>query len=185
MLYTDLSPSTRPILIGLVIVVQAALLIRATIFFRFERAGIHPLYPDSWNAAQCKALESFRLLLGLALIPLWAAYLFVAPSIRTNWPFGYFDLISLISMLSVSYAWTILLATRNWKVLEALPHSFLVMAAFLVLWWGTAFSAIGWMFAQASAPPPFRGFPSGVYAERPAAPVSSHIAAVLHIKGQR
>jgi hypothetical protein len=167
MRYADSDPSTQLILISLVIVVGSALLIRATIFFRFERAGIHPLYPASWNAAQCKALESFRLLLGLALIPLWAAYLFVAQSIRINWPLGYFDLISLISMLSVSYAWTILLATRNWKVLEALPHSFLVMVVFLVLWWGAAFSAIGWMFAQASAPPPFHGFPSGVYAERP------------------
>jgi hypothetical protein len=68
-------------------------------------------------------------------------------------------------MLSVSYAWAVLLAARDWKRLDALPQSFLVIIAFLVLWWGTAFSAIGWMLAEASTPPTVHMF-SGVYAER-------------------
>ena len=69
-------------------------------------------------------------------------------------------------MLSVSYAWTVQLATRNWKRLDAFPRSLLLTITFLVLWWGTAFTAIGWMFAEASAPPTFRIFPPGVYAEQ-------------------
>jgi hypothetical protein len=92
-------------------------------------------------------------------------YLFIVPSTPTNWSFGYFEVIALISMLSISYAWTVLLAARNWKRLDAFPQSFLLIITFLVLWWGTAFSAIGWMLAEASAPPPIRIF-SGVYAER-------------------
>ena len=160
--YRDIDFLTQVILIGVVVVVWAALLIRAAIFFRLESAGVPPLYPDSWNVAQCRALERFRLLIGLALVPLWAVYLFVVPSMPTNWPFGFLEAISLISMLSVSYAWSLLLAARNWKGLEAFPRSFLLIIAFLVLWWGTAFSAIGWLLAEASAPQPFRVF--GVYA---------------------
>ena len=83
----------------------------------------------------------------------------------TNWPFGYLAAVTLISMLSVSYAWAVLLAARNWKGLDAFPRSFLLIITFLLLWWGTAFSAIGWMLAEASAPQPFRIF-TGVYAER-------------------
>jgi hypothetical protein len=162
--YRDLDFLTQLILIGVVVVVWAALLIRAVIFFRLERAGIPPSYPDSWNVAQCRTLERFRLLIGLALVPLWAVYLFVVPSMPTNWPFGYLEAISLISMLSVSYAWALLLAARDWKGLDAFPRSFLLIITFLLLWWGTAFTAIGWMFAEASAPKPFRVF--GVYAER-------------------
>ena len=160
--YRDLDFLTQLVLIGVVVVIWAALLIRSAIFFRLERAGIPALYPDSWNVAQCRALERFRLLIGLALVPLWAVYLVVVPSMPTNWPFGFLEAISLISMLSVSYAWSLLLAARNWKGLEAFPRSFLLIIAFLVLWWGTAFSAIGWLLAEASAPQPFRVF--GVYA---------------------
>ncbi len=163
--YRNLDFLTQLILIGVVVVVWAALLIRAAIFFRLESAGIPPLYPDSWNAAQCRALERFRLVIGLALIPLWAVALFVVPSMPTNWPFGYLEATLLILMLSVSYAWSLLLAARDWKGLDAFPRSFFLLGVFLVLWWGIAFTAIGWMLAEASAPHRFRIF-SGVYAER-------------------
>src|SRR5260370_12151233 len=62
--------------------------------------------------------------------------------------------VSLISMLSVSYAWPLLLAARDWKAFDAFPRSFLLIVTFLVLWWGTAFSAIGWMLAGATSPQP-------------------------------
>ena len=163
--YRELDFLTQFILISVVVVVWAALLIRAVIFVRLESAGIPPLYPDSWNVAQRQALERFRLLIGLALVPLWAVYLFVVPSMPTNWPFGYLEAISLISMLSVSYAWALLLAARDWKGLDAFPHSFLLIITFLVLWWGTAFSAIGWMLAEGLAPQPFHIFSTGAYAE--------------------
>jgi len=55
------------------------------------------------------------------------------------------------------------------KRLEALPRSFFLIMAFLVRWWGTASSAIGWMLVEASAPPPIRIF-SGVYAVREMSP---------------
>ena len=159
------SDSTQLGLISLVVVLSGGLLMRAVVFFRLERAGIRPLYPDSWNEEQCRALERFRLLIGLALIPLWAVTLFVTPSLPTNWPFGFLEATSLICLLCVSYAWVVLLAARDWKGLDALPQSFLVIIVFLVLWWGTAFTAIGWMLAEASAPPRIHIY-SGVYAER-------------------
>jgi hypothetical protein len=166
MLYPDLKLSTQVWLMSLVVAVGAGFLIRSMTFIRLERAGIRPLYPTSWNAAQCRALERFRLLIGLGLVMLWAAYLFVVPAKPTNWPFGYLAAISLISMLAVSYAWTVLIAARNWSRLEVLPRSFLVIITFLALWWGTAFSAIGWMLAEASAPPAFHIIPLGAYAQR-------------------
>ncbi len=164
MRYADLNLSNELILGSLVVVVWAAFLMRAAVFFRLERAGIGPLYPDSWNVGQRRALERFRLLIGLALVPLWAIYLSIAPSIPANSRFGNLEMPMLISMLSASYAWILLLAPRNWKRLDALPRSFMLMIAFLVLWWATAFSALGWMFATASAPPSFRMFSNGVYA---------------------
>ena len=158
---SDLDLPTQLGLISLVFVLWAGFLMRAVIYFRRESAGIRPLYPDSWSVAQWKG----RLLIGFALIPLWAVYLLIVPSMPSRWSLAYLEVISLISMLSVSYAWAVLLAARNWKGLDALPQSFLLIIAFLVLWWVTAFSAIGWMLAEASAPPPIRIF-SGVYAER-------------------
>ena len=163
--YSDLHLSTQLGLILLVFVLWAGLLMRAVVYFRLESAGIRPLYPDSWNVAQCRTLERFRLLIGLGLVPLWAVYLFIVPSAATKWSFGYLQVISLVAMLSVTYAWAVLLAARNWKRLDAFPQSFLLIIAFLVLWWGTAFSAIGWMLAEASTPPTIHMF-SGVYAAR-------------------
>ncbi|MGY4506358.1 hypothetical protein ACVWYH_010315 [Bradyrhizobium sp. GM24.11] len=162
--YSDLDLSTQFSLISLIVVAWAGFLMRTVIFFRDERAGVRPLYPNSWNATQCRALERFRLLIGFGLITAWAAYLFVVPSMPPK--FEYLAVISLISMLSVNYAWAVLLAARNWSRLEAIPHSFLVLITFLVLWWGTAFSAVGWMLAEASAPPPFHAVPLGFYADR-------------------
>src|SRR5437762_6850308 len=101
MRYSDLNLVTQLSLISLVVVVWAGFLVRTILFFRLESAGIRPLYPDSWNVAQCRALERFRLLIGLALVPLWAVYLFIVPSMPTSWPFGYLEVISLISMLSI------------------------------------------------------------------------------------
>jgi hypothetical protein len=164
--HTDLNFPTQLILIGVVLVVWAAFLMKSVIFFRLESAGIRPSYPGSWNVGQCRTLERFRLLIGLALVPLWAIYLFVVPSMPTNWPFGFLEAISLISMLSVSYAWALLLAARDWKRLDAFPRSFLMIIAFLVIWWGFAFTAIAWMFAEASAPQPFLLYSTSAYAER-------------------
>ena len=168
--YGELDFLTQTILIGVVVVIWAALLIRVVIFYRLESEGAPPLYPDSWSVAQCRALESFRRLIGLALVPLWAVYFFVVPSMPTNWPFGFLEAISLISMLSVSYAWALLLAARNWKALDTFPRSFMVIIAFLVLWWGVAFSAIGWMLAESTGPLPFREPLSRAYAQRDTLP---------------
>jgi hypothetical protein len=164
--YSDLALSTQFGLIGLVVVLWAGLWMKAKAFSRLESAGIRPLYPESWNVAQCRILERFRLLIGLGIIPLWAVYLFIVPSMPTNWLFGYLEVITLIPMLSISYAWTVLLAARNWKRLDALPQSFFLIIAFLVLWWAIAFSAIGWMLAEASTPRPIHIFSNSVYAEQ-------------------
>src|SRR5438874_10858974 len=105
MRFADLSPSMQGFAYGLLAAVMAAFLTRAVIFFRREYAGLRPLYPSSWSAAQCRALESFRLVICLALIPLWGIFLFIAPPIGTNWPAGFLCFISLILL---SHAWVVL-----------------------------------------------------------------------------
>jgi hypothetical protein len=160
MQFADLSPSIQLLSYGLLAVVLASFLTRAVVFFRQKNEGTQPLYPIVWSVAQCRALEYFRLLIGVALVPLWVSLLFLVPSIPTNWPFGFFVLILL---LLASHAWVVLLIPRGWKMAGAFPQSFLLTITFLVVWWGTMFAATGWMFAKASAPP-LRILPIRVYA---------------------
>ena len=165
--YSNSELQGQIVLASLVVLIGAAFLLRAVIFLRHESTGIRPLYPDSWTDDQRRALEQIRLVIGLLLVPLWAAYLSVTPLTPRNWRF---ELVLLMLMLLVSYAWTLL---RNLKQLDAFPRSFLLMIAFLVLCYGTAFSAIGWMLTEASARPSIHIIPPGVYAARDMAPGNS------------
>jgi hypothetical protein len=160
----DLSSQTELLLIGVLAVVWMAFFTRTVVFFRREKAGVHPLYPDSWNVGQRIILEKFRLLVGLGLLSLWAVFFAIRPA-SSNSSFGYLEILSLIAMLSISYAWVLLLAPRDLKWLETFPQSFALVIAFLVVWWGTAFTAMGWMFAEAAAAStPIRLLPNGVFA---------------------
>ena len=171
MRYADLSPSTQLLLVALVAVASAALFTRALVFFYREKAGMRPVYPSAWSAAQCRALESFRLLVGLTLILFWASFLFIAPSLPTNWPFGYLATIFIIVLLLISNAWLLLLVPRNWGKFGAISRSFWITITFLVVWWGTIFTATGWMFAKASAAPTVHAV-SGVYAAQDLPPLA-------------
>ena len=106
----DLNPSIQFILIGLLAVASAVLLVRAMVFIYREKIGFRPNYPKTWSAAQCRALERFRVLVGLGLIPLWGSFLFIA-----QWPFEFWDLFYFILLLLISSAWVRLLDRRNWK----------------------------------------------------------------------
>ena len=163
MRYADLSPSTQLLLVALVAVTSAALFTRAIVFFYREKVGMRPIYPSAWSAAQCRALESFRLLVGLTLILFWASFLFIAPSLPTNSPFGYLATIFIIVLLLISNAWLLLLVPRNWGKFGAISRSFWITITFLAVWWGAIFTATGWMFAKASAAPTVHTG-SGVYA---------------------
>ena len=167
MRYADhLSSSTQLLLCGLVIVAFAAFLTRAVVFARREYKGIRRVYPSTWSTAQCQCLEYFRLLVGLALVPLWMYFYLFAPSMQANWPSKYLDVLFLIFLLLISNAWSLLLVPGNWQKFGAISRSFWITIAFLVIWWGVTFTATAWMFTKASAPPPpppLRSF-SGIYA---------------------
>ena len=138
----DLSPSIQFLLIGLLAVALAALLARVMVFIHREKMGVRRTYPKTWSAAQCRALESFRLLVGLGLIPLWGSFLFIV-----HWPFEFWDVIFLILLLLISNAWVRLLDHRNWEKFGAISRPFWITISFLVVWWGVVFTATGWMFA--------------------------------------
>jgi hypothetical protein len=163
-LITNESPSTQFVLIGLLAVALAAFLTRAMAFFHRKKAGVRPIYPSGWSAAQCRALERLRLLVGLAIIPLWGSFLFIAPSVAAKWSAGCnFNVIFIIFLLLISNAWVLFLIPRNWEKFGAMSRSFGITITFLVVWWGATFTATGWMFAKASASPTMHAI-SGVYA---------------------
>jgi len=156
--------SAQLLLIGLLAVVCSALLTRTMILFHREKGELQPIYPTGWTAAQCQALAYFRLLVGFAIIALWSSFLVIAPTMRTNWPFAYLDVIFLIFLVLVSNAWVLLLIPRNWKKFGAISRSFWIMITFLVGWWGAMFTAAGWMLVKASTSPPLQNLSSSVYA---------------------
>jgi hypothetical protein len=163
-LIADESLSTQFVLIGLLAVALGALLTRAMAFFHHKKAGVLPKYPSGWSAAQCRALESVQLLVGLTLIPLWGSFLFIAPSVAAKWPAGCnLVVIFIIFMLLISNAWVLLLTPRNWEKFGAISRSFSITITFLVIWWGATFTVTGWIFAKASASPTMHAI-SGVYA---------------------
>ena len=137
----DLSPSIQFILIGLLAVASAVLLVRTMVFIYHEKMGLRPTYPRTWSASQCRALERFRLLVGLGLIPLWGSFIFIA-----QWPFEFWDLIYFIVLLLISSAWVRLLDRRNWEKSGANSRSFWKTITFLMVWWGLVFTATEWMF---------------------------------------
>ena len=164
--HADLSLSTQFLLVGLLAVALAAFLTRAMVFFHREKAGVRPIFPSAWSVAQCRTLESFRLLVGFALISLWGSFLFIAPSVAAKSSAGCnLNVIFIILLLLISNAWVLLLIPRNWEKFGAMSRSFSITMTFLVIWWGATFTATGWMFAKASASPTVHAI-SGVYAAR-------------------
>ena len=164
MRYADLSLSTQVILIFLLAVAATMVLTRSLIFLLRERSGIQPLYPNSWSALQRRTLEIFRLMVGCALILLWGFYLFTAPSLPTNAPFGYLEAVFLILLLLFSHAWVLFLTPRSRPTRFAFSSSFWVTMTVLAVWWLSALAATGWIMVRASTPPP-RVIPlNGVFA---------------------
>jgi hypothetical protein len=162
----ELSPSGHFLLIGLLAITCSALLTRAIIFFRCQMAGTRPIYPATWRAAECRAFEHFRLLVGLALILLWGSFLLSAPSIRKDLAFGHLDLFFFIFLLWISDAWVLLLIPRNWQRFGAISRSFRITIMFLIAWWLATFTVTEWMIAKVSEPP--SDLISGAYAAQDA-----------------
>jgi hypothetical protein len=154
MQYPNLSQASQTLLLVVLTAAWAVLLIRVGSFFRRERAGLRPVYPSIWTTTQCRALEGFRLLIGVALTASWGSFFFIIPSLPTNWPFGYLEAVLLITLLLMSYAWLLLLVPRNWKVLGGIAQSFWLTMAVLVVWWVFLFTATGWILVKAQVPRP-------------------------------
>jgi glucose/arabinose dehydrogenase len=139
---TDFSPSIQLILFGLLAVALALPLIRVLVFIYREKLGVLTTYPKNWSAAQCRALEWFRLLVGLGLIPLWGSFLFIA-----HWPLEFWDLFYFIVLLLITSVWIRLLDQRIWEKSGGRPRSFLRTITFLTVWWGVVFTVTEWMLA--------------------------------------
>jgi hypothetical protein len=164
-MHVEIGPLVHIILAGLLVGASASLLMRALVFLSRERSGMRHVYPKTWSKAQCRFLASFRLLVGLALILFWGAFLSMIPTVQTKWSFGDELLVAFVILLLLkSNAWMLLLLPRNWERFGGLSRSFSVVITFLFVWWGVAFTATSWLFAKASASSQLHSV-SGVYAE--------------------
>jgi hypothetical protein len=158
----EIDPPTQLMLIGLIAVSSVSLFLRAMVFIHRERRGVQSTYPGAWTIIQRQAIEQFRQAIGITLLTLWGAFLFVAPAIETRWPrYGLVGFV--ILLLLISNAWLLLLLPRNWEKLGAMSRSFSIVITFLVIWWGMTLTATGWLLAKASAPPHLHSI-SGTYA---------------------
>ena len=162
MLHPDLGLREQAILLFLIGAMLAAMGARLCMLYRLERAHVAPQLPHSWSIAQRETLQRIRWYIGLGLIWFWAMYCVVRPSFPTNWPFSYVEALSLIALTAMSYAWVLLLVPRNLQRLDALPRSFAIFLAFLLVWWSAAFCLIIWLLTSAAHTPALFLVPSNV-----------------------
>lgn len=154
MQYGNLEPSTQVLLVGLLVVLMSAMFVRmGTVLWR-KLAQVPRLYPRSWTAPQCRLMDRFCLVVGLVLSTFWLGLIVAAPRMPTNWPFGFFEVTSLIVLLLLTNAWLILLLPRDWRLLGALTERFAVTLMILATWWALMFGGTAWMLAKAASPPP-------------------------------
>src|SRR5258707_15018065 len=99
MLNPDLSPREQLLLLCILCVIWFALFSRVIVFVRLERAGVAPLYPQSWSESQRRTLERLRSCVGLGLIWFWAIFSVLRPSLPINWPVGYLEALALIALM--------------------------------------------------------------------------------------
>jgi hypothetical protein len=158
----EISPPTQLVLIGLVAVTTASLFLRTIVFFRREKRGVRSTYPSAWTMTQCRAIEQFRLLVGLGLLSLWGTFFFIAPAIETSRA-NHVVIAFVVLLLLISNAWLLLILPRSWERFGAVSRSFSVAMTFLLIWWGITFTATGWLLAKAAATPRLHTI-SGVYA---------------------
>ena len=160
MRYKDLEFSTQILLVTFLAILLSVVVIRAALFIFRNFTGVAQRYPRTWTPTQCRLMDRFRMLVGLALSALWIALLFAVPHMPTNWPFGLLEGISILVLLLLSNAWILLLLPRAWDKFGPLANRFSVFMGALLLWWTLMFGGTVWMIAKAAAPrlpPVFHG----------------------------
>jgi hypothetical protein len=151
MLYLDFI--TQVVLFSLIMALLGAAFIRAGAVLYRTMMGIPQRYPRSWTAAQGRLMDRFRLGVGVALTAFWAAQHFAAPLMQPTWPFGFFEAMSVATLLLLTNAWIMLLLPRDWGELGVLTARFAVTITVLGLWWGVMFGGTAWILATAATKP--------------------------------
>jgi len=70
----EVTPIAETFLVGLLAVALIAVLTRSLAYGWSQYRGYPGKYPHTWSAAQCRALEYFRVLVGVGLLPLWGLF---------------------------------------------------------------------------------------------------------------
>ena len=149
--YKNLDFLTQVVLSSLVTVLVGAALIRAGAVLYRKMMQIPLRYPRSWTSAERRLMERFRLGIGVTLTAFWAAYFLAVPLMPTNWPFGFFEALSMAVLLLLTNAWIMLLLPRDWGAPGALTARFVVTITALALWWGVMFGGTAWILAAATS----------------------------------
>jgi len=151
--YKNLDFLTQVVLSSLVTVLVGAALIRAGAVLYRKMMQIPLRYPRSWTSAERRLMDRFRLGIGVTLTAFWAAYFLTVPLMPTNWPFGFFEVLSIAVLLVLTNAWIMLLLPRDWGELGVLTARFAVTITALGLWWGLMFGGTAWMLATLASKP--------------------------------
>jgi hypothetical protein len=161
--HPDLDPVTQAVLLGTFAVLAGVVLIRVTVFFRRQYAGMPYRYPDSWTNDQVRVFELFRTVIGLALISTWGILRMAAPRMPESWPFGLVETILTVGLLLLINAWVLLLVPSNWEY-TVRKAGFATTMGVLALWWFTVLVALLWIIELAATRPSAIMLPVGIYA---------------------
>jgi hypothetical protein len=147
--HPDLTPLTQAVLLGSVLVLMAAVVVRFGLFFRNQYARLPHRYPTAWTAEQAKTFARLRLAIGGCLAITWLIFLLAAPRLPVSWPFGLEEALLTIGLLLLTNGWLVLLVRLNWENSLLSRWRFRIGFAIVALWWIAAFAAIlatiGWV----------------------------------------
>jgi hypothetical protein len=146
--HPDLTPLMQALLLGSILVLTMAALVRFGLFFRNRHACLPYRYPAAWTAEQVTMFGRLRLAIGGCLAVTWATFMLTAPQLPVGWPFGFEEALLTIGLLLLTNGWLVLLVRLNWENSLLSKWRFRTGFAVVTLWWIAVFAlilaTIGW-----------------------------------------
>jgi hypothetical protein len=146
--HPDLTPLMQALLLGSILLLTTAVLVRFGLLFRIRFARLPYRYPSTWTAEQTTTFRRLRLAIGGCLVITWLTLLLVAPQLPVSWPFGLEEALLTIGLLLLTNGWLVLLVRLNWENSVLSKFRFQTSFAIIALWWIAVFTAIfvtlGW-----------------------------------------
>jgi hypothetical protein len=154
----------QALLLGSILLLTMAVLVRFGLLFRIRFARLPYRYPSTWTAEQTAAFWRLRLAIGGCLVITWLTLLLVAPQLPVSWPFGLEEALLTIGLLLLTNGWLVLLVRLNWENSFLSKYRFRTSFAVITLWWIAVFAVILATIGWATTPHLHLVFPYGTIA---------------------